>query len=69
MRKEFEVHMLNDDGKAKAIKLGEIFSTALNEIEQLVPVGREMSLVVTLMQKASFFAKRGIAINPANQQK
>lgn len=68
MRNEFQVHILNDEGIAKAQKLGEVFSDALNEIEKLVPQGRERSIVVTKLQEASFFAKRGIAVDPANQK-
>jgi hypothetical protein len=68
MRQEFQVHMLNDDGVDKASQLGEIFSTALTEIEKLVPKSRELSLVVTHLQDASFWAKRGIAVDPANQK-
>ena len=68
MRQEFQVHMLNEAGIAKATKLGEIFSTALDQVEAIVPAGRERALVVTKLQEASFFAKRGIAVDPANQK-
>ena len=68
VRNEFQVHMLNDDGIAKANGLAEIFSSTLDAIEKLVPPGRERALVVTKLQEASFFAKRGIAIDPANQK-
>lgn len=67
IRPEFAVHLLNDQGIAKATELGEIFSEALAEIEQLVPAGRERALVVTKLQEAAFFAKRGIAVDAANQ--
>lgn len=68
MRTEFQVHILNEAGVVKATALGEIFSTALDQIEALVPAGRERALVVTKLQEASFFAKRGIAVNPDNQK-
>jgi hypothetical protein len=68
MRAEFQVHLLNDQGLAKATELGEIFSEALSKIESLVPAGRERALVVTKLQEASFFAKRGIAVDPSNQR-
>jgi hypothetical protein len=68
MRPEFQVHMLNEVGIAKAITLGEVFSKALDAIEQLVPTGRDRALVITKLQEASFFAKRGIAVDPANQK-
>jgi hypothetical protein len=68
MRQEFQVHLLNADGLSKATKLGEIFSAALDQIETVVPTGRERAIVVTKLQEASFFAKRGIAVDPANQK-
>lgn len=68
MRQEFSVHLLNDAGLAKATDLGKIFSDALDAIEAIVPPGRERALVVTKMQEASFFAKRGIAVVEANQK-
>lgn len=68
MRKEFQVHILNEQGIAKATELGEIFSEALSKIEAIVPPGRDLSLVVTRLQEASFFAKRGIAVDAGNQR-
>jgi len=67
-RTEFAVHSLNDQGLAKAGDLADIFSDALDKIEAFVPAGRERSLVVTKLQEAAFFAKRAIALDPANQK-
>lgn len=68
MRDEFQVHQLNAVGMAKAQTLGEIFSRALEDIEAIVPAGRERSLVITKLQETSFFAKRAIAAHPFNQE-
>lgn len=76
MRTEFEVHLLNEAGIEKATALGSVFSNALTEIEHLLgtaggmtpEVARCRALVVTKLQEASFFAKRGIAVDPANQK-
>jgi len=71
-RSEFNVHVLNEEGLKKAADVGEIFSEALTKIEALMPVGpiapRERAIVVTKMQEAAFFAKRAVAIEPANHQ-
>lgn len=67
MRDEFRVHLLNDLGIDAAKEIGEVFSEALDKIERLVPKGRPLSLVVTKLQEASYWAKRGIAELPANQ--
>jgi hypothetical protein len=63
---EFKVHLLNEAGLAKAKQLEDAFTTLLASIEQIVPVSRERSLVVTKLQEASFWAKRGIAVLPEN---
>lgn len=68
MKSEFQVHMLNESGIAKATELGEAFSALLEKVETLVPAGRERALVVTKLQEASFFAKRGIAVLAENQK-
>ncbi len=68
MKEEFQVHLLNEQGIAKATELGEAFSALLTKLDTLIPVGRERSLVVTKLQEASFFAKRAVAIEPSNQK-
>jgi len=67
-RSEFQVHLLNETGLAKAKALGDVFSEALDKIEAIVPPGRDRSLVITKLQEASFFAKRGIATLTENQK-
>lgn len=68
MKNEFQVHLLNEQGIEHAKQLGEAFSTLLEKIESIVPAGRERALVVTKLQEASFFAKRGIACLAENQK-
>lgn len=68
-RSEFAVHLLNDDGKNKAGVLGDLFSHLLNEVEQVVgTTGREIAIVRTKLEEASFFAKKAMAVRPENQQ-
>lgn len=69
MRTEFQVHMLNGTGLERATNLGEAFSELLTKVEAIVPAGRERSIVVTKLQEAAFWAKRGIAVDLANQKK
>ncbi len=73
MRQEFQVHILNDKGIEQAKELGEAFSDFLDKLETLIPQaaqvnGREMALVRTKLQEASFFAKRAIAVLPSNHK-
>lgn len=64
---EFKVHLLNETGIAKAQELERSFTALLAQIEALVPSSRERSIVVTKLQEASMWAKRGIACIPENQ--
>ena len=67
MNKEFTVHMLNDDGKAKAKAIAEAFDTCLNTLLEINPgPSREMSIVRTKLEEASFFAKKAMASMPEN---
>jgi hypothetical protein len=70
IRDEFAVHILNAEGLAKARILGAQFSDFLDAIEAHIGKdGREMALVRTKLQEASYFAKRALAVQPANQQR
>ncbi len=69
IRDEFQVHMLNDTGVARARDIGKLFSAFLTNLEaQCGANGREMAIVKTKLQEAAFFAKRAIAVCPENQQ-
>lgn len=68
IRSEFQVHMLNDRGVELANAIAEVFSSALDTLDKIVPPGRERSLVVTKLQEAAFWAKRGVAVNPELQK-
>jgi hypothetical protein len=69
IRKEFQVHMLNDQGKTKAESIALAFSGLITQLEQhgLGP-SREWSLVLTKLEEACFFAKRAMAQRPENQE-
>lgn len=66
--KEFQIHMLNGDGKAKAGAIAEAFDDCLNRLLELCPQGREMAIVRTKLEEASFFAKKSMASLPENQE-
>ena len=69
MRKEFEVHMLNEEGKATAADVAVIFDDLLDELEARCGTeGREMAIVRTKLEEACFFAKKAMAMNPSNQE-
>jgi hypothetical protein len=68
IRDEFAVHMLNEQGKVRATALAERFSELLDAVESIVGTGgRDMALVRTHLEEASFHAKRGMASQPENQ--
>jgi hypothetical protein len=67
MNKEFEVHMLNADGKSRAATIANIFDTCLSTLLNILPEpSREMSLVRTKLEEACFFAKKAMANKPEN---
>jgi len=69
-RDEFKVHMLNETGIARAKQLAESFSNLLTVIEEMAKGSpRELALVRTKLQEASFWAKRAVACDPKNHQK
>ena len=68
-RNEFKVHRLNEDGMTEAQLLAEEFSTFLDGVEKICGAGgREMAIVRTKLQEASFFAKRALAEKPEYQE-
>lgn len=73
MRPEFDVHMLNDDGKKKAVEIAEKFSEILDYVEGLHAGERSAAQPIEIMQAtehlrmACFYAKRVMAQAPQNQ--
>lgn len=65
----FQVHKLNEDGLAKATQLANSFDNCLMQVQGVIgsSPSRELALVRTHMELASFYAKKAMAINPANQ--
>lgn len=68
MHSEFQVHILNEDGAAKAKRIALLFDDLLTSLETYCKPGRELALVKTKLEEASFFAKKSIANNPDNQK-
>jgi hypothetical protein len=67
MNKEFEVHMLNADGKSKAATIANAFDTCLSTLLAILPEpSREMSVCRTKLEEACFFAKKAMASRPEN---
>lgn len=67
MGDEFTVHRLNINGFAKAERVAFNFETLLQNVLGDVPPGRERAVMITKLQEACFWAKRGIALQPENQ--
>lgn len=75
MRSGFQTFMLNEDGKAKARRMGEAFDQLMTELENLSGVApetrsegaREMAIVRTKLEEACFYSKKAMAIQARNQ--
>lgn len=65
---EFEVHMLNESGIEKAQAIAYNFDCLLDDLKNICPEGRHMSIVRTKLEEASFFAKKAMASSAENQK-
>lgn len=65
---EFKVHILNEQGIEKAIKIRNVFDVALNSLLHLCTPGRELSIAKTKLEEACFFAKKSMASQEINQE-
>lgn len=68
IRPEFKVHMVSTLGRGKCESVAEGFSILLDGLEGLGITGRDLALVKTKLEEAAFFAKRGVASLPENQE-
>lgn len=57
---------LNDAGREKATNIARYFTNLLEEIESIIPKGRELSIVRTKLEEASFYAKKSLVNDEAN---
>jgi hypothetical protein len=67
MYPQFEVHMLNETGKGKAIQIAGDFSALLGGLSLICPEGREMAIVKTKLEEACFFSKKAMSMQKENQ--
>lgn len=64
----FRVHKLNDAGLVKAEYIADAFNNLLAELTDILPDGREFSIVKTKLEEAAFFAKKAMANVAGNQE-
>jgi len=70
----FDVHLLNDEGKQKAVEIAEAFDGLLTRLKEIIPLremangAREMAVTTTKLEEACFFAKKAMALQIENQQ-
>lgn len=74
VRKEFAVHILNDEGIARAKEIAAVMSEALDKVESLMAVdpltsagAREAAIVRTKFEEAGFYAKKAMCLNTNHQ--
>lgn len=63
----FQFHRLNDEGIMKAKAIADAFDALLLDLKKWCPESRELSIVKTKLEEASFFAKKAMANDKANQ--
>ena len=57
----FESRKLNTAGVSAAHKVEELFSDLLHTLQDVLPEGREFSIVKTKLEEASFYAKKALS--------
>lgn len=62
----FDMHMLNDNGKAEMKKYKSELAVAVKSAMDLMPEGREKSLFKTKLEEAVFFGAKAIAGKQGN---
>lgn len=68
MNEAFEAHKLNGDGVKKVDKVRALFDDFLSNLEiECGSDGREMAIVRTKLEEASFFANKAISVFAGNQ--
>jgi len=66
----FQFHKLNPDGIKKAEEIAATFNRLLWDLEHMCPTStREFSITRTKLEEACFYAKKSMAMDPANQLK
>lgn len=69
MHPAFEVHMLNEEGRAGAKAIADMFDSLLKGLQPILYDKRCAALVTTKLEEACFFAKKALALNPDAQLK
>lgn len=65
---QFKHRTLTPEGEFKAKRISEGFSLLLEGLQRDCPTGREMSLVITHLEIACTFAKKGMAAADGNHE-
>lgn len=67
--KLFDYHKLNQHGLARVNNIAVSFDSLLGALEANgCQPGREFSIVKTKLEEACMFAKKAVALDPANQE-
>lgn len=67
MHREFESHHLNEQGRPKAAAIANAFDVLLTTLETLNTLpSREMAIVRTKLEEASFYAKKAMSLDVSN---
>jgi hypothetical protein len=56
----FGYTLLNESGRLKATDVATHFTILLEALEEICPKGRELSIVRTKLEEASFYAKKSL---------
>jgi len=69
MRKEFEVHLLNEDGKRKAVAIAQAYNALAEDILAYIGEGSpELTIALRKLEESCFYAKKAMAQQAVNTQ-
>ena len=67
LQNRFTYHKASPGGRHRHETLSNLFIRLAGECQCIVPPGRELSLVLTKLEEAKFWASAGVARNPATR--
>jgi len=66
--KEFISYKLNEKGINQCNEVAYLFDEFLVKLRSILPESRELSIVKTKLEEASFFMKKGVSTQEINQR-
>jgi hypothetical protein len=67
IQEKMTYHAPSEDGKKRHALLSDVFTMAMQVVNDHVPPGREQAVAWTKIEEAKFWASAGVARNPVSR--